>query len=70
VAYPSFPKRPEDPSGPFVEDRAMNTIRIQRSRSRAGFSLAEMMVVIVILGLLATLVVPNVIQGRASCIVT
>lgn len=28
--------------------------------SRAGFSLAELMVVIVILGLLATLVVPNV----------
>jgi general secretion pathway protein G len=29
---------------------------------RAGFSLAELMVVIVIIGLLATLVVPNVIQ--------
>ena len=67
MAYPSFPRRPEDLSGPFVEHRAMNTIRNQRSRSRAGFSLAEMMVVIVILGLLATLVVPNVIQrlGKA-----
>ena len=32
---------------------------------RAGFTLAEMMVVIVILGLLATLVVPNVIQNLA-----
>lgn len=31
-------------------------------RRRAGFTLAEMMVVIVILGLLATLVVPNVMQ--------
>jgi general secretion pathway protein G len=31
-------------------------------RLREGFSLAEMMVVIVIIGLLATLVVPNVIQ--------
>jgi general secretion pathway protein G len=43
----------------------MNTPRT-RSR-RAGFSLAEMMVVIVILGLLATLVVPNVVQrlGKA-----
>jgi general secretion pathway protein G len=30
-------------------------------RGRGGFSLAELMVVIVILGLLATLVVPNVI---------
>lgn len=29
---------------------------------RAGFTLAEMMVVIVIIGLLATLVVPNVMQ--------
>jgi general secretion pathway protein G len=32
-----------------------------RRLGRAGFTLAEMMVVIVILGLLATLVVPNVI---------
>jgi general secretion pathway protein G len=31
-------------------------------RLRAGFTLAEMMVVIVILGLLATLVVPNVLK--------
>lgn len=39
---------------------------MQRTTSRrvrrAGFTLAEMMVVIVIIGLLATLVVPNVIQ--------
>jgi general secretion pathway protein G len=33
---------------------------------RAGFTLAEMMVVIVILGLLATLVVPNVLQRLAT----
>jgi len=33
-----------------------------RAARTAGFSLAEMMVVIVILGLLATLVVPNVID--------
>lgn len=32
------------------------------SRAQAGFSLAELMVVIVILGLLATLVVPNVMK--------
>jgi general secretion pathway protein G len=32
------------------------------NRSQAGFSLAELMVVIVILGLLATLVVPNVMK--------
>lgn len=32
------------------------------SRARRGFTLAEMMVVIVIIGLLATLVVPNVIK--------
>jgi general secretion pathway protein G len=38
------------------------------ARARAGFSLAEMMVVIVIIGLLATLVVPNVLSrfGRAQ----
>jgi general secretion pathway protein G len=37
------------------------------TRRRAGFSLAELMVVIVILGLLATLVVPKVVSslGRA-----
>lgn len=36
--------------------------------SRAGFTLAELMVVIVIIGLLATLVVPNVISklGKAN----
>jgi general secretion pathway protein G len=34
--------------------------RIQRRRS--GFTLAELMVVIVIIGLLATLVVPNVVR--------
>ena len=37
------------------------------ARSKAGFSLAELMVVIVIIGLLATLVVPQVVSslGRA-----
>ena len=34
-------------------------------RRRGGFTLAEMMVVIVIIGLLATLVVPNVLQKFA-----
>ena len=38
------------------------------SLRRGGFSLAELMVVIVILGLLATIVVPNVLErlGEAS----
>lgn len=39
----------------------MKTNRLQRT-TRSGFSLAEMMVVIVIIGLLATLVVPNVMR--------
>src|SRR6185503_10726317 len=34
----------------------------QRRTARAGFTLAELMVVIVIIGLLATLVVPNVVR--------
>ena len=34
-----------------------------RNGSKAGFSLAELMVVIVIIGLLATLVVPNVMRN-------
>jgi len=33
-----------------------------RKSARAGFTLAELMVVIVIIGLLATLVVPNVVR--------
>ncbi len=33
-----------------------------RKQARAGFTLAELMVVIVIIGLLATLVVPNVVR--------
>lgn len=43
-------------------------IRASSHRRRAGFTLAEMMVVIVIIGLLATLVVPNVLQrlGKAN----
>jgi general secretion pathway protein G len=36
-----------------------------RRAAHSGFTLAEMMVVIVIIGLLATLVVPNVIQKIA-----
>lgn len=37
-------------------------MQIQRKNRRAGFTLAELMVVIVIIGLLATLVVPNVMK--------
>jgi general secretion pathway protein G len=40
----------------------MNTVQNRLARARRGFTLAEMMVVIVIIGLLATLVVPNVLQ--------
>jgi general secretion pathway protein G len=45
----------------------MKTLR-RPDRARAGFSLAELMVVIVILGLLATIVVPNVLGylGKAN----
>lgn len=45
----------------------MKTLRRTPSR-RSGFSLAELMVVIVILGLLATVVVPNVLSylGKAN----
>jgi general secretion pathway protein G len=39
----------------------MKTLHQSVRASRRGFSLAEMMVVIVIIGLLATLVVPNVV---------
>ena len=34
----------------------------QAKESKAGFSLAELMVVIVIIGLLSALVVPNIIE--------
>lgn len=39
-------------------------------RAQAGFSLAEMMVVIVIIGLLATLVVPNVMKNLGKAYLT
>lgn len=39
---------------------------LRNQRSREGFSLAELMVVIVIIGLLATLVVPNVMKSLGS----
>lgn len=37
-------------------------MRTPEKKKRAGFTLAELMVVIVIIGLLATLVVPNVVR--------
>jgi general secretion pathway protein G len=40
----------------------MKNLSINRNRTRGGFSLAELMVVIVIIGLLATLVVPSVVR--------
>lgn len=43
----------------------MKTLSYSKTR-RAGFSLAELMVVIVIIGLLATMVVPNVIARFAT----
>lgn len=43
----------------------MNTKIQSRTTRRAGFTLAELMVVIVIIGLLATLVVPNVVAKLA-----
>ena len=43
----------------------MNQTLFRTTARRRGFTLAEMMVVIVIIGLLATLVVPNVLQRFA-----
>jgi general secretion pathway protein G len=47
----------------------MQTLNRPRT-PRAGFSLAELMVVIVILGLLATIVVPNVFRYLTSANIT
>jgi len=41
-------------------------MRTRSNGNRRGFTLAEVMVVIVIIGLLATLVVPNVLQKLAK----
>ncbi len=46
--------------------KLQSTHRLRRAKS--GFSLAEMMVVIVIIGLLATLVVPNVVRQLGTAI--
>lgn len=44
----------------------MKTLARRTRATRGGFSLAELMVVIVIIGLLATLVVPNVLDKLKS----
>ncbi|HED65508.1 MAG TPA: type II secretion system protein GspG [Planctomycetes bacterium] len=44
----------------------MQTFQPTRSARRSAFTLAELMVVIVIIGLLATLVVPNVVAKLAA----
>lgn len=49
--------------------RLHRRLAIQRRRGRAGFSLVELMVVIVILGLLATVVVLNVLPARDRAMV-
>lgn len=46
---------------PAGDGASMKNLSSNRPARRAGFTLAEMMVVIVIIGLLATLVVPNVV---------
>lgn len=46
---------------PQATPMKLHTLRTDRS-TRAGFSLAELMVVIVILGLIATIVVPNLLD--------
>jgi len=48
----------------------MKKTKQQLRGSQAGFSLAEMMVVIVIIGLLATLVVPNVMRNLGKAYLT
>lgn len=45
-------------------------MQIQRKNRRAAFTLAELMVVIVIIGLLATLVVPNVMKKLFTANIT
>lgn len=42
------------------------THNLRKSAARAGFSLAELMVVIVIIGLLGTVVVPNVLSRLST----
>jgi general secretion pathway protein G len=49
--------------------RLHRRLAIRRRRARAGFSLVELMVVIVILGLLATVVVLNVLPARDRAMV-
>jgi len=53
-----------DDNVPDTKVNCMNSKLMQRSRARrAGFSLAELMVVIVIIGLLATQVVPRLMDS-------
>lgn len=56
------PANPEPVARPGVSSRTMKIQKRLTAPARGGFSLAELMVVIVIIGLLATLVVPNVMS--------
>lgn len=42
------------------------TATLQNIRRRAGFSLAEVLLVVAILGILTALIVPNVVAARRS----
>ena len=56
------PGQSRQPTNPFVTMQIQSNRRTRRSLMRAGFSLAELMVVIVIIGLLATAVVPKLMD--------